>query len=69
MTVTEATAEIFWKAFTGLSQREKRAVMTRLLDDKSFREDLIDLSIIERRNSEPSRSLEEVLKDIRKKRN
>lgn len=68
MTTTEATAEVFWTAFRALNKKEKEAVMEKLLKQKEFREDLIDIAIIERRQKEPSRSLDDYLAERRKKR-
>jgi hypothetical protein len=61
MTTTEATAEVFWTAFRALSKEEREAVVERLLRDKEFMEDLIDMVILEQRQNEPSRSLDEYL--------
>ena len=61
MTATEATAEVFWTAFRALSKKEREAVVERLLRDKEFMEDLIDIVIFEQRQNEPSRSLDEYL--------
>ena len=68
MTATEATAEVFWTAFRALSKKEREAVVERLLRDEEFMEDLIDSVILEQRQKEPSRSLDEYLADRRKKR-
>lgn len=68
MTTTEATAEIFWTAFRSLSRKEKEAIVEKLLHDKEFMEDLIDIVILEQRKKEPSRPLDEYLADRRKKR-
>ncbi|RME66557.1 MAG: hypothetical protein D6778_04555 [Nitrospirae bacterium] len=67
MTVKESKAEVFWMAFKGLSKKERLSVVERLLQDSEFRKDLIDLSIIEQRRHEPSRPLEEYLKEKAKK--
>ncbi len=67
MIATEATAAVFWTAFRALSRKEREAVVERLLMDKEFMEDLIDLVILEQRQNEPSRSLDEYLADRRKK--
>ena len=61
MTNTEATAEVFWTAFQALSKKEREAVVARFLKEKNFREDLIDVAILEERQREPSRSLDEYL--------
>ncbi|MGQ9625914.1 MAG: hypothetical protein ACUVV0_03300 [Anaerolineae bacterium] len=58
MTAIEATAEAFWNAFRALSKKEREAVVERLLQDKEFREELIDMVILEGRKEEPSRSEE-----------
>ena len=68
MTTTEATAEIFWTAFRALKKKDREAVMGKLLKQKEFREDLIDIAIIEQRQKEPSRSLDDYLAEPRKKR-
>lgn len=66
---TEATAEVFWTAFRALRKKGKKAVVEKLLRDKDFKKDLVDTVIIEQRQKEPSRSLDEYLADQRKKRN
>ncbi len=65
MIATEATAEVFWTAFRALSRKEREAVVERLLRDEEFMEDLIDLVILEQRQNEPSRPLDEYLADHR----
>jgi hypothetical protein len=62
MTSTEATAEVFWTAFRSLSKKEREAVVERLLRDRDFMEDLIDIVILEQRKNESSRSLGEYCK-------
>jgi hypothetical protein len=60
--VTKAVmAEAFWMAFQALSIPEQRAVIERLLQDTDFREDLMDIALIEKRRDEPSRPLREYL--------
>ncbi len=61
MTTIEATAEVFWTAFRTLSKKEREAIVERLLRDEEFMEDLIDIVILEERQNEPSRSLDEYL--------
>ena len=68
MTTTEATAEVFWSAFRSLPKKEREAVVEKLLKDKEFMEELIDIVIFEQRRNEPSRSLDEYLADRGKKR-
>jgi hypothetical protein len=62
-TDTTATAEIFWTAFRALSSTQRDAVVARLLADRQFREDLIDLVIFEQRRDEVSRPLDDYLAD------
>jgi len=66
MTATEETAEVFWTAFRALPKKERAAVVERLLKDREFVEDLIDIVILEQRQNEPSRSLDEYLMDKKK---
>lgn len=59
----EAEAEVFWIAFKGLPKKEQHRIVEKLLQDRGFVEDLLDIAIIEQRRSEPSRSLEDYLAD------
>jgi len=61
MITEEAKAEVFWLAFKGLPKKEQQLVVQKLLQDKEFLEDLLDIALIESRRSEPSRPLEEYL--------
>lgn len=61
MITSEARAEVFWLAFQSLSKQERQMVVEKLLKDKVFLEDLIDIAIIEQRQYEPSRPLEDYL--------
>ncbi len=67
MTTVDATAEVFWTAFRALSKKERAAIVERLLADREFREDLIDLAILDQRAKEPSRSLDDYLAHRRRK--
>jgi len=58
-TAAEAISEVFWTAFRALPKKEREAVVQKLLKDKEFREDLIDLVILEQRAKKPSRNLDE----------
>ncbi len=53
MTTKEATAEVFWTAFKALPKREQEAIIARLLGDKDFVEDLMDIARIEQARCEP----------------
>jgi hypothetical protein len=63
MIAEEAKAEVFWMAFKGLPKKEQQRIVEKLLQDREFVEDLLDIAVIEQRRSEPSRSLEEYLAD------
>lgn len=67
MTTVEATSAVFWTAFRALRKKEREAVIEKMLRDREFVEDLIDIVIIEQRLKEPSRSLDEYLAERRKK--
>lgn len=66
MIVKEAKAEVFWMAFKGLPRKEQHLIVQKLLQDREFVEDLLDLAVIEQRRAEPSRSLEEYLTEKEK---
>ena len=55
MKTAESRAEIYLMALQSLSKAEKKAVITRLLEDDSLREDILDLALIQQRQGEPSR--------------
>ena len=67
MSTTQATAEVFWTAFTVLPTEEKHAVLQRIILDENLRRDLMDLAIIEERRNEPGRPLREYLQEKAKK--
>jgi hypothetical protein len=66
MITEEAKAEVFWLAFKGLPKKEQQLVVQKLLQDRDFVEDLLDIALIEQRRSEPSRPLEEYLAEKEK---
>ncbi len=53
----EAAAEVFCTAFRSLPPEGRQAVVARLMRERQFREDLIDLSILRERRHERARSL------------
>ena len=69
MSATQAKAEVFWMAFRGLPKKEKQSVIERLLKDKEFMEDLIDIAILRQRREEPSRPLAEYLAETKNRKN
>jgi hypothetical protein len=68
MTAAQATAEVFWRAFAAMTEKERRAFLERLIADPALREDLLDAALIEQRKHEPTRPLDEVLAGSRRKR-
>ena len=69
MSATQAKAEVFWMAFRGLPKKEKQSVIERLLKDKEFMEDLIDIAILRQRREEPSRPLADYLAETKNRKN
>lgn len=67
MATKAVTTEAFWTAFQALSTPERRAVVERLLQDEDFREDLIDIVLIEKRRPEPCGPLPEFLAERQRK--
>lgn len=65
MTKAQATAEVFWTAFEALRPTDKQAVLRRMLQDESLRQDLLDLTTIASRASQPSRTLSKYLQGRR----
>ena len=61
MKTTQSRAEIYLMALESLSKVEKKAVITRLLEDESLREDILDIALIQQRQGEPSRPFGEYL--------
>ncbi len=61
MTTVDATSEVFMTTFRALPKKVREAVVDKMLSDKEFREDLMDIAVIEQRRKEPSRPLEEYL--------
>jgi hypothetical protein len=67
VTSTEATADVFWMAFRALPKKQRDAVLARMLEDREFREDIIDVTLIARRQKEPARRLDEYLADRKRR--
>ncbi len=67
MKATQSRAEVYLMALQSLSRAEKKAVITRLLEDDNLREDILDLAVIQQRRGETSRPFCEYL-DERQKR-
>lgn len=61
MTQSQATADVFLTAFRALPKQEQGAVLAGIVQDESFREDLLDLGVFEQRRDESSQNFEEFL--------
>ncbi len=55
MKAAQSRAEIYLMALESLSNAEKKAVITRLLEDDSLREDILDIALIQQRQGESRR--------------
>jgi len=61
MTQSQATAEVFYTAFQALKKSEREAFINRLLEDEPLAEDLRYATVIEKRKTEPTVSLDDYL--------
>ena len=61
MKAAQSRAEIYLMALESLSKAEKKAVIARLLEDESLREDILDIALIQKRQKESSRPFSEYL--------
>ena len=64
MTPKQATAEVFLTAFRSLPRQEQNAFLFTIIKDYSFREDIIDLAIAVKRNSEKCKKLRTFVKHL-----
>ena len=62
----QATAEIFMTAFKALPTRERSTFLTKLLNDNSLREDIIDIAVATKRSHEKTKPFRGFLKSIGK---
>lgn len=68
MTRAEATAEVFLTALKALPKTQRDQVILRISQDEDFAEYLQDLAIIASRKGEPSRPLDDYLKERKRRR-
>ena len=66
MKTAQSRAEVYLMALESLSKNEKKAVITRLLEDESLREDILDLALIQQRQGESGRPFRDYLADREK---
>ncbi len=67
MSQSEATAEVFWTAFSALPREARDRFMEKMVADPTLREkleDLLDLEIASERSGEPTHPLDEVLAEL-----
>jgi len=67
MKAVESRADIYFMALQSLSKAEREVVISRLLEDASLREDILDLALIRQRQAEPSRPFGEYLAERKKR--
>jgi hypothetical protein len=58
----QATAEIFMTAFKALPARERSTFLSRLLQDTSLCEDIMDIAVVSKRSHEKTKSFHGFLK-------
>ena len=58
-----ATADVFLTALKALPKAERDAVLVRIAREKPFARDILDLALIARRRSEPSRPFRDYLSE------
>ena len=56
-----ATADVFLTALKALPKRERDAVVVWIARDKTFARDILDLAMIAKRRTEPSRPFRDYL--------
>ncbi len=57
----QSRAEVYLMALQSLSKTERKAVIMRLLEDDTLREDILDIICIQQRRAESSRPFSEYL--------
>jgi hypothetical protein len=57
MTVKESVGEVFYTAFKSLSRGQKELLLEKMLRDSEFREDLLDIALIEEAKTEGGRRI------------
>ncbi len=67
MKTAQSRAEIYLMALKSLSKAEKEAIINRLLEDESLREDILDIALVQQRHGESSRPFREYLAEREKR--
>jgi len=69
MTMSQsATVEVFLKAFKTLTREQRQTFLEGLLHERAYREDLLDVALIEARRHEPGRPLRAYLAERTRRR-
>ncbi|NJM55644.1 MAG: hypothetical protein HC841_06805 [Verrucomicrobiae bacterium] len=64
MSANEATAEVFVTAFKALKQRQREAVLERMLADEELAGDIADTLALESRRHQPRQPFRQALKEL-----
>ena len=67
MKATQSRADVYLMALESLSKAEKKAVISRLLEDESLREDILDIALIQQRQGESTRPFHGYLAERKKR--
>ena len=62
-----ATADVFLTALKALPKADRDAVLVRIARDRAFARDILDLALMTKRRSEPSRPFRDYLADRRRR--
>ncbi len=63
MAKAEALADVFLTAFRSLPKSGRDRILLGLVKDKALRRDLMDLAVIEERETEPTRPFRDYLRE------
>jgi hypothetical protein len=66
MTAKQATAEVFLTAFRALPREEQNAFLFTIINDYTFREDVIDLAVAVKRSGEKCVKLRTFVKSLKR---
>jgi hypothetical protein len=66
MSPSEATADVFFTALQALPKKDREAVLSKIANDRTLREDLFDLAVIAERRKERSRPFRHYLAEREK---
>ena len=67
MGAVETKAEVYVMALQSLTREERKAVLSRLLDDAQLRQDVLDIALIRQRQGEPARPFRAYLSERKKR--